>query len=128
MKASFMTEAQHHIGLMSLAKTQPILDEYLIHIPNGGYRHPLEAIKLKKMGVKPGVSDLFLAYPNRIYHGLWIELKSEKGKVSAEQKHWLKLMAEVGYATAISYRIENPYDILQDYFECILNNGLSKVS
>ena len=69
------------------------------------------------MGVKAGVSDLFLAYPNPNYHGLWIEIKSETGKISPKQQHWLKLMAEVGYATAISYRIENTYDILQDYFE-----------
>ena len=80
------------------------------------------------MGVKAGVSDLFLAYPNPNYHGLWIELKSEKGKMSPEQKHWLKLMADVGYATAISYHIENTYDILRDYFECIINNSLPKVS
>ena len=78
MRAFSMTEIQHHIGLMSWAKTQPILDEYLIHIPNGGYRHPLEALKLKKMGVKAGVSDLFLAYPNPNYHGLWIELKVKR--------------------------------------------------
>ena len=43
------------------------------------------------MGVKAGVSDLFLAYPNPNFHGLWIELKSEKGKKSPEQKHWLFL-------------------------------------
>lgn len=112
-----MTETQHHIGLMIWARTQPILSEYLIHIPNGGYRRPQEAIKLKKMGVKAGVSDLFLAYPNPAYHGLWIELKSEKGHLSPAQKHWLNLMAAVGYATAVSYSIEDTYDILQDYFE-----------
>lgn len=112
-----MTEIQHHIGLMSWAKTQPILDEYLIHIPNGGYRHPLEALKLKKMGVKAGVSDLFIAYPNPNYHGLWIELKSEVGHLSFEQKKWLKLMADVGYATAVSYTIDETYDILQSYFD-----------
>ena len=112
-----MTETQHHIGLMIWAKTQPILSEYLIHIPNGGYRHPKEAIKLKKMGVKAGVSDLFLAYPNPHYHGLWIELKSEKGKLSPEQKHWLNLMEEVGYGVAVSYSIEDTFDVLQNYFD-----------
>jgi hypothetical protein len=117
MKRSYMTETQHHIGLMLWAKTQPILSEYLIHIPNGGYRHLKEAIKLKKMGVKAGVSDLFLAYPNAHYHGLWIELKSEKGKLSPEQKHWLVLMEKVGYASAVSYSIEDTYDILQNYFD-----------
>lgn len=117
MKRFYMTETQHHIGFMSWAKTQPILSEYLIHIPNGGYRHPKEAIKLKKMGVKAGVSDLFLAYPNPHYHGLWIELKSEKGTLSPEQKHWLNLMEVVGYGVAVSYSIEDTYDILQNYFD-----------
>lgn len=117
MKRSYMTETQHHIGLIQWAKTQPILSEYLIHIPNGGYRHIKEAIKLKKMGVKAGVSDLFLAYPNPAYHGLWIELKSKKGHLTSEQKHWLNIMAEVGYATAVSYNIKETYDILQNYFD-----------
>lgn len=84
MKPSYMTETSHHIGLIHWAKTQPILSDYLIHIPNGGYHHPREAKKLKKMGVKAGVSDLLLAYPNDYYHGLWIELKSPKGKLSSE--------------------------------------------
>ncbi len=68
------------------------------------------------MGAKAGVSDLFLAYPNPIYHGLWIELKSEEGHLSFEQKQWLNLMADVGYATAVSYTIEETYDILKKLF------------
>ena len=116
MKQSYMTETQHHIGLMHWAKTQPILSEYLIHIPNGGYRRPKEAIKLKKMGVKAGVSDLFLAYPSPHYHGLWIELKGSKGKLSIEQEAWLKLMETAGYAVSVSYCIEETFDILQNYF------------
>lgn len=119
LRRFFMTDIEHHIGLMSWAKTQPILSEYLIHIPNGGYRHLKEAIKLKKMGVNAGVSDLFLAYPNSHYHGLWIELKSEQGRLSSEQKAWLILMEQVGYATTISYSIEDTFDVLQSYFENI---------
>lgn len=72
------------------------------------------------MGVKAGVSDLFLAYPSKHYHGLWIELKSEKGKLSPAQKHWLNLMKEVGYGVAVSYCIEETFDILQKYF-CLSN-------
>lgn len=126
LRRFFMNETQHHIGLMVWAKTQPILSEYLIHIPNGGYRHPMEAIKLKKMGVKAGVSDLFLAYPNPYYHGLWIELKSEKGKLSPEQKSWLILMQRVGFAIAVSYSIEETYDILQNYFDLFSGNNKSE--
>lgn len=32
----------------------------LFHIPNGGSRNRLEAINLKRQGVKAGVPDLFL--------------------------------------------------------------------
>lgn len=115
MKRSYLTETQHHIGLINWTKTQPILSEYLIHIPNGGYRHLKEAIKLKQMGVKAGVSDLFLAYPNRHYHGLWIELKQGKSKLSPEQKTWLEKMNKVGYATKVSYSLQETLAILQDY-------------
>ncbi len=95
------------------------MSDYLIHIPNGGYRHPREAKKLKKMGVKAGVSDLLLAYPNDYYHGLWIELKSPKGKLSSEQKEWLNRMKAVDYSACVSYSLEETFDILQTYF-----NGL----
>ena len=67
------------------------------------------------MGVRPGVSDLFLAYPNAFYHGLWLELKSEKGKLSDSQSNWLLLMKGVGYATYISYRIDDSIEIINNY-------------
>lgn len=39
--------------------------KWLHHIPNGGSRNKAEAVKLKQMGVKAGVSDLCLPYPKR---------------------------------------------------------------
>ena len=41
--------------------------KWLHHCPNGGSRNRLEAVKLKQMGVKAGVSDLCLPYPKGIY-------------------------------------------------------------
>ena len=52
-------------------------------------RHPAEAVHLKRMGVKPGVPDLFLPFPVPPFHGLWIEMKSETGRASAVQKEWI---------------------------------------
>ena len=37
--------------------------KWLHHVPNGGSRNKQEAVKLKQMGVKAGVSDLCLPYP-----------------------------------------------------------------
>ena len=46
--------------------------KWLHHCPNGGSRNKLEAVKLKQMGVKAGVSDLILPYPKGSYCGLYI--------------------------------------------------------
>lgn len=40
-------------------KSRPLFD-YLHHSPNGGSRHPVEAAKFKRMGVKAGYPDLIL--------------------------------------------------------------------
>lgn len=55
------------------------------------------ASKLKRMGVTKGVSDIFLAVPVDGYHGLWIEVKVGKGRLSKEQKEFLERKTEMGY-------------------------------
>jgi len=67
--------------------------DYLFHIPNGGLRNKVEAVKLKKMGVKAGVWDLFLMIPTfTVMHdhrsGLFIEVKSQEGKLTKNQKEF----------------------------------------
>lgn len=77
----------------------PVRD-LLIAIPNGGKRNPREAARLKKAGVMPGVSDLFLAYPCGGRHGLWIEMKAAKphnARLTTAQADWLEEMQKMGY-------------------------------
>lgn len=71
------------------------------HIPNGGFRLKSEAAKMKAMGVRPGVPDLFLPYPRGRYHGLFIEMKDVDGrKPTKAQREWLELLDAKGYQTA----------------------------
>lgn len=94
------SEEQLHIMVIKWAQSFDIYKNYLFHIPNGGYRHPKEAKKLKQMGVKPGICDLFFAYPSGNYHGMWIELKSVGGCLSTTQRNWIRMMRDVGYYVA----------------------------
>lgn len=80
MKYAMRSEDTEQINVISWASWQmqkyPEL-KWLHHIPNGGSRNRAEAVKLKQMGVKSGVSDLCLPYPKGIYCGLYIEMKFE---------------------------------------------------
>lgn len=66
------------------------IGDYLLHIPNEGKRGPKAAHDAKRLGVRVGVPDLFLALPRSGYAGLWIEMKAKNGKLSTQQEVWLK--------------------------------------
>lgn len=71
---------------------------WLYHTPNGGKRGKVEAARFKRMGVKAGVPDLFLPVPCGEYHGLYIEMKRQKGgKLSKDQREWIDGLRKNGY-------------------------------
>ena len=91
--------------------------ELLFHIPNGGRRDRLEAARLKKEGVKAGVSDLFLPVARKGYHGLWIEMKAGDNKPTAAQIKWLSSMKKQGYATAVCYTWTAAAELIEKYLK-----------
>lgn len=89
--------------------------KWLHHCPNGGSRNQREAVKLKQMGVKAGVSDLCLPYPKGIYCGLYIEMKFGDNRQTDRQKEFLADMAEVGHFVATCYSTEEAISIITEY-------------
>lgn len=61
-------------------------DTLIFAIPNGGARSAITGAILKSEGVLAGVPDLFLAESYGPYHGLFIEMKAGKGRLSESQK------------------------------------------
>ena len=113
------TEEQEQAAVMEWAmlmeKQFPELED-LIHIPNGGWRSKSEAVRLKKIGVKPGVSDLFLPAPVGKYHGLWVEMKRQKGgKLSPAQKDWIDRMNRKGYLAVRADGAEEACEVIYKY-------------
>ncbi len=114
------SEDAHQIALFAWCATSGISElQWLFHIPNGGSRHIAEASKLKAMGVKSGVSDLFLPIPIWTKHGLWIELKKLKGVVSEDQSDWLDEMARRGYATRVCFSWQEARDAILEYLNAV---------
>lgn len=88
----------------------------LIHIGNGEWRHPATAAKLKRMGVHPGVSDLFLPVARGGFHGLWVEMKRQKGgKLSPDQKQWIEDMTAEHYLAVRADGAEAACDVIFKY-------------
>ena len=88
---------------------------WLHHCPNGGSRNRLEAVKLKQMGVKAGVSDLCLPYPKGIYCGLYVEMKFGDNRQQESQKKFLKDMADAGNFVATCYSAEEAIKVIEEY-------------
>lgn len=83
--------------------------------PNGGKRHIGTAIKLKAEGVKRGIPDVFLAIPSQGYHGLFIELKAPKGRVSPEQSDMLDLLRANGYVCRVCFGWDQAREVIEGY-------------
>ena len=80
----------------------PVL-RWLHAIPNGGARNPATAARLKAEGVRAGIPDIFLPVAVGCYHGLYIELKAETGKLSKEQSEFGRFCSEQGFAFVVCY-------------------------
>lgn len=100
------THSQIQCALITWAQYHPICCDYLFHIPNEGKRSRWQGMKLKDEGLKPGVADLFLSYPSGIYHGYYIEIKTEHDELSAVQKNWKELVTKVNYKFSIIRNVD----------------------
>ena len=88
---------------------------YLFAIPNGGLRAKAVAVKLAKEGVRRGIPDLMLPVATDGYHGLFIELKKEKGRLTPQQKDWIERLSEQGYLAVVCYGWIEASDTIKDY-------------
>lgn len=100
---------------------------WLHHIPNGGARNSMEAIKLKRMGVKRGISDICLPFPHGRYHGLYIEMKYGKNTATQEQTEFLCDMRDAGSCTAVCHDAQAAIDLIERYVT-LPERGMLKVS
>lgn len=60
-------------------------DLIIYAVPNGGKRNAVTGAILKAEGVLAGVADLFVAKATAQHHGLYIEMKTAKGRQTASE-------------------------------------------
>ncbi len=110
------TEAETQQTLFEWSKFNPEL-KLMFAIPNGGSRNKIEGKRLKQQGVKAGVPDIFLPVAKNGYHGLFLELKVEKNKLSKKQADWIKELKKQGYKAVVVYGFDEAMKVLTEYIK-----------
>jgi predicted type IV restriction endonuclease len=77
---------------------------FAFHVPNGGWRRPIEGAIFKGLGVVAGVPDIIVIRGGRCFA---LELKSEAGKITAVQRLTLDLMEKAGAVVGVAYGLDD---------------------
>ena len=89
--------------------------QFLYHIPNESIGGIKWVTRNRQMGCRKGVPDLCLPIPMSGYHGLYIELKTDRGRLNEDQKRWLKNLSAMGYRTKCCRGWKEAAKVLAEY-------------
>ena len=119
------TENQEQRALVKWLSLHPILKDYFYKNNNEGKRTEAQTWNLKLMGLRPGVSDLFIPYPSRTkrFAGLWLEVKRDmhyppsarKASSWVLQEEWIERMKTVGFHGDFCYGWIDGKRIVESY-------------
>ncbi|QFT40043.1 VRR-NUC domain protein (plasmid) [Vibrio sp. THAF191c] len=90
--------------------------EFAFAVPNGGHRSKRSASLISYEGQKKGTPDVFIPIPKGIYHGMFLEVKTEKGTASKDQKSKAELYRQMGYYVVIAKGYDACMAQLTQYF------------
>lgn len=91
------------------------LATYSFHIPNESKRSKYAGGRLKRIGMRAGVSDYFIAIPRGSYHGLWLEIKVGKNKLTQQQEFFFFDMQMQHYCCRVAYGFDEAKAYIESY-------------
>jgi hypothetical protein len=84
----------------------------------GGLRTSIsQAAAMKRAGYVKGVPDLQIMEGRHNYFGLFIELKTKKGKLSPHQKEWIEDLNKKGYFAKCCKGLDEALDLIDWYLD-----------
>lgn len=105
-------ETLEQIAVADYLRLKKIL---FIHIPNEGKRSVTVARILKAMGLQPGFPDLLILEPRGSYHALAIEMKTENGRLTENQREWLNKLRDNGYFATACWGADEAITVINTY-------------
>ena len=115
-----VSEAKHQQAVIKWSQQPAVRSRWpelalLHHIKNETREGAAQVAVDKAMGVKAGVPDLCLPVARDRYHGLYIEMKTERGRISEAQKWWGGKLLEQGYMFEVCHGWKSAVGVLEWY-------------
>jgi len=115
MMKSLPTEHQEQVKVVQYCDIKKIP---ILAIPNGSNKSIVAAKKFKAEGLRAGVPDLFIPLAKHNYHGLFVEMKRQKGgTVSKDQKAWIEKLNSLGYKAVVCKGAAIAIEEIEHYME-----------
>ena len=108
-------------GFVTVEGIEGTLADYLVASLNGATLggdarlRALQVARLKRQGMKPGTSDLFVMIPRGRFAGLWVEMKRHGGKATDEQTKFIERARAVGDDAQVAEGADNATEIIRAY-------------
>ena len=106
-----MTEAEIHRAVIEHIELRGVAGLVYFHVPNAP-RSAISGRKLKDMGMRSGVSDLIMLHQGVAYA---LELKSEGGHLSPQQRRFLADWQYAGGKAHVSRGLDEALGILKKW-------------
>jgi len=104
------------IANLNGAKLAPVEGRAFAHLPEG-VRRGIAWKRLEEQGAVKGAADLFLSIPSGNYAGLYIEMKTEVGTQSKDQKEFEAAVVENGFGYCVPKGFEAAKRCVLSYLE-----------
>lgn len=85
---------------------------YAFHPANGGYRKPIEASILKRLGVVAGTPDVIIVHEGKCF---CMELKASTGRMAEKQIEAISQLQRAGAITAVCIGLNRAIRTLEDW-------------
>lgn len=117
-----MSESAHQRAIFKWTQQPHIRQKWpdlklLFHVKNETTEGARQVAVDRASGVKPGVPDLCLPVARGKYHGMFVELKNETGRLRKEQKWWLNELGIEGYFATVCHGWESAVRTISWYME-----------
>jgi len=83
---------------------------FAFHVPNGGWRSPVEAAIFRALGVVAGVPDILIIHDGQLFA---LELKTEHGRLTQTQAETQQRMRAAGAHVAVASGIDEALTALE---------------